>query len=410
MTTIEAGTPVDDKDFSRLVFVNRPGLFGLLLKNMGLTIVTLGIYRFWARTALRRYWWSSVVIDGDPLEYTGTGAELFLGFLIFLLLISPFALVWVGLKVFAPDPRWRALLTLGFYVFLVFFLIPIALFRARRYRMSRTRWRGIRGGMTGSTLRFLGITFAGFLATMLTFGIMAPWMRMRQTRYITNCSSFGDQTLSFDGTSRPLILRWLAIIAVPGLLMILSIVLIGGVVAKQAAAGGQPDPKMFAAASAFAMIPLWVAIPIFMIGLIWYNTYEFRYILNHTSVGAIRLHSKIEPWAVVGYVVAFFFLAGIAFAIVIGVVVAATFGVAAIVTHGGETGPPVFFIAVIGLVCWRRCRRCRCICRCRATDGWRRSAMRCRKHPSGTRHWTSGPTLSAPAGVPSHGASRPRPA
>ena len=40
-------------------------LFGLLLKNALLTVITLGFYRFWAKTRLRRYFWSGVHINGD---------------------------------------------------------------------------------------------------------------------------------------------------------------------------------------------------------------------------------------------------------------------------------------------------------------------------------------------------------
>src|SRR5579859_4244445 len=159
---------------ARFSFVNRPGLLALLLKNLGLTIVTFGFYRFWARTALRRYWWSSVVIDGDALEYTGTGAELFLGFLYFLLVMTPFGIAWSALKALAVAPAWQAVVGLAFYVFVIFFLVPVALFRARRYRMSRTRWRGIRGGLGGSTWRFLGIVLGGFVATFLSLGILVP--------------------------------------------------------------------------------------------------------------------------------------------------------------------------------------------------------------------------------------------
>ena len=50
--------------------------------NLLLTIVTLGIYRFWAKTRIRRYLWSQTEFLGDRFEYTGTGKELLIGFLI----------------------------------------------------------------------------------------------------------------------------------------------------------------------------------------------------------------------------------------------------------------------------------------------------------------------------------------
>ena len=64
-------------------------VFRIAAVNSLLSLVTLGIYRFWARTRLRRYFWSHVELDGDPIEYTGTGKQLFLGFLIVMAVLVP---------------------------------------------------------------------------------------------------------------------------------------------------------------------------------------------------------------------------------------------------------------------------------------------------------------------------------
>ena len=49
----------------------RAGLFWLALKTSILTVLTLGIYRFWMKTRLRRYYWSSIRPGNTPLEYVG---------------------------------------------------------------------------------------------------------------------------------------------------------------------------------------------------------------------------------------------------------------------------------------------------------------------------------------------------
>ena len=66
----------------------------ILAKNAFLNLVSLSFYRFWARTNLRRYFWSSVRIGGEPLEYTGQARELFIGFLIVAAILTPLAIVW----------------------------------------------------------------------------------------------------------------------------------------------------------------------------------------------------------------------------------------------------------------------------------------------------------------------------
>ncbi|MGB0797738.1 MAG: DUF898 family protein, partial [Planktomarina sp.] len=63
-------------------------LFWLAIKTTLLTVITLGVYRFWARTRIRRYIWSAIRPGGDEFEYTGTGLEKFLGFLLAVVILA----------------------------------------------------------------------------------------------------------------------------------------------------------------------------------------------------------------------------------------------------------------------------------------------------------------------------------
>ena len=63
-------------------------LFFLALRTGLLTFFTLGIYRFWAKTRIRRFIWSSTRLDGSRFEYTGTGLEKFLGFLMAVVILA----------------------------------------------------------------------------------------------------------------------------------------------------------------------------------------------------------------------------------------------------------------------------------------------------------------------------------
>ena len=49
------------------------GFLGLSLLNGVLRILTLGVYHFWGKTEVRQRIWSAVRIDGEPLDYRGTG-------------------------------------------------------------------------------------------------------------------------------------------------------------------------------------------------------------------------------------------------------------------------------------------------------------------------------------------------
>ena len=116
--------------------------------NVLLTIVTLGVYRFWATARQRRYLWSRTEVIGDRLEWNGTGKEMFIGFLIVMAFLLPFFLF---IQFLMPALVARGKLEAASGVFLLFYvailyLSGVAGFRALRYRLSRTWWRGIRGG------------------------------------------------------------------------------------------------------------------------------------------------------------------------------------------------------------------------------------------------------------------------
>ena len=92
MSTFEAVELAAGPDRRRgdVTFVGRRGpLLTLVLKNSLLTILTFGIYRFWAKTWIRRYFWNNVRIAGDAVEYTGQAKELFIGFLIAVAVLFP---------------------------------------------------------------------------------------------------------------------------------------------------------------------------------------------------------------------------------------------------------------------------------------------------------------------------------
>src|SRR5579864_3315330 len=54
-------------------------LFGIHVVNVLLTLVTVGIYYFWAKTRIRAYLSGQTEIEGDRFAYHGTARELLLG-------------------------------------------------------------------------------------------------------------------------------------------------------------------------------------------------------------------------------------------------------------------------------------------------------------------------------------------
>src|SRR5438477_13088308 len=73
---------------------NERAFWRLVSRVAVLLLVTLGIYRFWLATDVRRFLWSNTEIAGYGLEYIGTARELLLGFLIAIALLVPINVVF----------------------------------------------------------------------------------------------------------------------------------------------------------------------------------------------------------------------------------------------------------------------------------------------------------------------------
>lgn len=184
-------------------------LFGIYIVNLFLTILTLGVYYFWAKTKVRRYLLSKIEFDGDRFEWHGTGRELLIGWLkAFFLFFLPLFLIIGALSFVLDDHPAGALL--GFLIYpIILVLIPVATVGSRRYRLSRTSWRGIRFSFRGRAKPFLKIYVAGFLLTGLTFGIYAPFFWNSVRKYLVEHSYFGNVHFNYDGQGGDLLGRFI---------------------------------------------------------------------------------------------------------------------------------------------------------------------------------------------------------
>jgi len=168
-------------------------LYGLWFKKLLLSIVTLGIYSFWGKTALRRYLVGAVELDGDRFEYLGTGKELFLG----MLKIFPIYLVLVGIVAVAQAKFGEQ--AANFALLPILPVIPAAVYSAFRYRVSRLSWRGIRLRMGGSAWGYALLYAKGFFIKLFTLGFMSPSVDLARWEYQARNMQFGDLAFAFKG-------------------------------------------------------------------------------------------------------------------------------------------------------------------------------------------------------------------
>jgi uncharacterized membrane protein YjgN (DUF898 family) len=199
------------------LFVGEPDEFwGLMIRGNALTALTFGIYRFWLITDVRRYLWSNTRIAGDSLEYTGRGVELLLGFLIAVAILAPLyglltgaALITPGLAPFASMTFLVVLGVLGQY----------AAYRARRYRLTRTAFRGVRFHQSGSAWLYALMSMGWGIVVIVTLGLGYPYAQASLNRYLMRNTHYGDVAGEFSASARSLFLKigvlWLMWIGPP---------------------------------------------------------------------------------------------------------------------------------------------------------------------------------------------------
>ncbi len=167
--------------------------FGIFVVNWLFTILSFGLYYPFARAKTMQYLYGETSFEGSRLYFSGTGKEMFKGFIIALGIF-----ITLNLLFFVSNYN-------EFYLgmFLVYvgylLLIPIAIHGSMRYRMSRTSWRGIRFGYRGDRQTLLWKFVAWTLLTIVTFGIYWSWLTINTRTYVLNNTRFGDAKFKFTG-------------------------------------------------------------------------------------------------------------------------------------------------------------------------------------------------------------------
>ncbi len=312
------GTP-PDSDWIQ-IDIDRGSLIGLLLLNTFLTVITLGIYRFWARTKVRRRLWSAITLRGDRFAYTGTGKELFVGFLVALVVLLPFMGVVVLLNSLIPPTAFLQHLAMQVAIGLGAGLLGLmALYFARRYLLTRTQWRGIHGGQDKALGQFMSVHLKAYIPSLLTGGLIQPWADAKTYNYRQSISWFG--TARFGAAAKPDALwhiwipAWLLLVVGYATMIILTLPLTEWTEAAQAAqASGlapppRPDinlPGIFACFGAVVIgLGLWFAYTVrrtvVFLGATWLDDMRFNLPVGWRQVVHVPIMAFV--FSVVSYLV-----------------------------------------------------------------------------------------------------------
>jgi uncharacterized membrane protein YjgN (DUF898 family) len=243
-------------------------LFGLMLINALLSVITVGIYSFWGRSKVREYFYGETELAGDRFTYLGTGGELLRGWLkaagilivLFLVLGIVAALIMPGALQDPNAPPNAATMVLALLIYGTFgVLAAVAINGARRYRLSRSSWRGIRFAYMARWQDFLAMSVKGYLLSALTLSLYLPFYRNQARAFLVDNARFGTMAFSYEADGKDLFFSYLK--------------------------------------------ALLLALPTLGLSFVWFQAFQHRYFWSHTSFGPVRLRSDMAGGALLGLTV-----------------------------------------------------------------------------------------------------------
>ncbi len=300
-------------------YTGRAGeLFKVWLVNILLMIPTLGIYRFWAKAKIRRYQASHVRLDGSFFEHTGNGRELFRGFAKFVLpIICLFILLEGAMGLPSASSLIQTIIIGAYLIFyaILGYLFHVAQYASFRYMATRTTWRGIRGYLGGSALKYGRFTLWRTILNIVSLGFLKPKSDILKHKYKMNNLQFGSQKMEFHGNSKGLMKPYILGYMVPLLIPLLLGILIGGILKGQemiqnaetkqqeslnnsvaAPVAGNMTEGIEQVLSIAMPIVILICVLLFMLFSLRYKAALTRKQFGGMKLGDLRFKSKIMGW------------------------------------------------------------------------------------------------------------------
>lgn len=208
MTENTASSATDSQHPVPFVFnVDHGGFFKLYLKTLLLTVITFGIYSFWARVAITRYLYRHTSFGEQSFDYHATGKELFIGFLKGVgIVLGAVLAIGIILKIL---PMLNLPVMIGLYIGGVLFLAPFIVLGKWRFLLSRSSYCNVRFRCDGDYKEFRGVWIKGVLLTIVTLGFYFPIFQNSLQKFLTDHSKFGTHEFCYTGNGREYFFLWL---------------------------------------------------------------------------------------------------------------------------------------------------------------------------------------------------------
>lgn len=185
--------------------------FRIWIVNLALSVLTLGIYSAWAKVRRKRYFNNHTRLDGHNFDYLADPVAILKGRLIAFVLLFVYLLAQQGLP-------WLSALLLAVY----FLATPWIVVRSLQFNARNSSHRGLRFDFNGSLGEAARVFLGWGALTLLSLGLLLPYLLYRKTAYIAGNHAYGATASSFSGQGR----SYYGIFLKAGLIMLAPLVLI----------------------------------------------------------------------------------------------------------------------------------------------------------------------------------------
>lgn len=271
--------------------------FKIWVVNIGLTILTLGIYSAWAKVRTRRYFYNHLYLNGQTFDYHADPIKILKGRLLIGAIIFSFSLA--------------AFSSVFLFIPLIFFaLFPYLLVRGAIFNFTNTSYRGVRFAFERNYQGSYMAALKAFLVTILTLGLGVVATNFIWKKFIADNAALGRSRFKMGGSARGF---WGTVMKEPILYGIGFFILMMGVLGVGYATGlfskedlGK-DPEGIGLVIGYSI----VAVQYLFYGFLFviFTVRSANYYAEHLGAqGVERFESKLTLWDTLMFYAEHFFL------------------------------------------------------------------------------------------------------
>jgi uncharacterized membrane protein YjgN (DUF898 family) len=173
-------------------------IYAIYTVNYIFQLLTLSLYRPWAKTKLRKFFYNNVSIFNERIEYSGRGGELFKGFLIALIfLFITSSAIFLVISLLIDNPAILKHSQEYLPSILLFPFIYYAQYSSLKYRLTRSRWKSIGAFLKGSSFKYMLFKIKRLFINIMTLGFYIGRSDLLSKQYMVNNASIGSIRFEF---------------------------------------------------------------------------------------------------------------------------------------------------------------------------------------------------------------------